>query len=142
LAEIGGVQRSSFKVSTPEPSPNFEPHATACAAIVFPNPEKLKSRHGFSSFGRVPSTDFWAAVSPATGKILERALGGADISTDEATHLFDAEGSELFAMAAAADYLRAQTVGDVVTLCYPIAISTSPMFVSKLAVFCAFSRGH
>jgi 7,8-didemethyl-8-hydroxy-5-deazariboflavin synthase CofH subunit len=80
-------------------------------------------------------------VSPATGKILERALGGADISTDEATHLFDAEGSELFAMAAAADYLRAQTVGDVVTYVINRNINFTNVCV-KACGFCAFSRGH
>jgi FO synthase len=71
---------------------------------------------------------------------VDRALGGADISTDEATHLFDAEGSELLAMAAAADYLRAQTVGDVVTYVINRNINFTNVCV-KACGFCAFSRG-
>ncbi|HVH91203.1 MAG TPA: hypothetical protein VM783_07445, partial [Candidatus Acidoferrum sp.] len=56
-----------------------------------------------------------STVSSAVGQILDRALAGADITVDEATSLFDADGSDLPAMTAAADYLRAKTVGDVVT---------------------------
>jgi len=54
-------------------------------------------------------------VSRSTARTLDRALSGQDISVEEATELFEADGSDLLAMMAAADHLRAQTVGDVVT---------------------------
>ena len=50
-----------------------------------------------------------STVSSAVGHILDRALAGADITVDEATSLFDADGSDLPALTAAADYLRAKT---------------------------------
>ncbi|MGZ8436191.1 MAG: 5-amino-6-(D-ribitylamino)uracil--L-tyrosine 4-hydroxyphenyl transferase CofH, partial [Candidatus Binatia bacterium] len=66
--------------------------------------------HLESSLNRLLTT-----VSPDTATILDRALAGQDLSVDEATTLFEAEGSDLLAILAAADQLRAQTVGDVVS---------------------------
>ena len=82
-----------------------------------------------------------ANVSRATGEILDRALSDQDITVDEATHLFDAEGSDLMAMIAAADRLRARTVGDVVTYVINRNINFTNVCV-KACGFCAFSRGH
>ena len=42
-------------------------------------------------------------VSSQTAEILDRALCGKEITVDEATRLFDADGSDLLAMIAAAD---------------------------------------
>jgi FO synthase subunit 2 len=80
-------------------------------------------------------------VSSAVGGILDRALIGEDITVDEATLLFDAEGSDLLALMAAADCLRAQTVGDVVTYVINRNINFTNVCV-KACGFCAFSRGH
>ncbi|HTF92113.1 MAG TPA: 5-amino-6-(D-ribitylamino)uracil--L-tyrosine 4-hydroxyphenyl transferase CofH [Verrucomicrobiae bacterium] len=82
-----------------------------------------------------------ANVSRATGEILDRALADQDITIDEATHLFDAGGSDLMAMIAAADCLRARTVGDVVTYVINRNINFTNVCV-KACGFCAFSRGH
>jgi len=82
-----------------------------------------------------------STVSSAVGQILDRALAGADITVDEATSLFDADGSDLPAMTAAADYLRAKTVGDVVTYVVNRNINFTNVCV-KACGFCAFSRGH
>ncbi|MGH2670448.1 MAG: hypothetical protein ACRDH5_15265, partial [bacterium] len=55
-------------------------------------------------------------VDADIGRVLDRALGGEDISVDEAVTLFDAEGSaNVNAIVLAADDLRRRTVGDVVT---------------------------
>src|SRR5215475_12217780 len=54
-------------------------------------------------------------IAPETARILDRALSGNDISVDDGKRLFDAEGSDLLAMTAAADHLRAKTFGEVVT---------------------------
>jgi len=88
------------------------------------------------SFDRLLST-----VTPTIGRILDRAISGADITLEEASQLFDAEGSDLLAMAAAADYVRAQTVGDVVTYVINRNINFTNVCV-KACGFCAFSRGH
>jgi 7,8-didemethyl-8-hydroxy-5-deazariboflavin synthase CofH subunit len=80
-------------------------------------------------------------VSVGTAPILERALSGHDISVDEAARLFDADGSDLLAMIAAADELRARTVGDVVTYVINRNINFTNVCV-KACGFCAFSRGH
>ena len=80
-------------------------------------------------------------VCPSTAQILDRCLSGKDISTDEATKLFEADGSDLMVMIAAADYLRAQTVGDVVTYVINRNINFTNVCVKQCG-FCAFSRGH
>src|SRR5215467_8445243 len=82
-----------------------------------------------------------SSVAPAIGRILDRAISGTDITLEEASLLFDAEGSDLLAMTAAADYLRAQTVGDVVTYVINRNINFTNVCV-KACGFCAFSRGH
>jgi 7,8-didemethyl-8-hydroxy-5-deazariboflavin synthase CofH subunit len=82
-----------------------------------------------------------STVTPVTGRILDRALSGSEIEVDEATRLFDVDGSELLAMVAAADHLRSQTVGDVVTYVINRNINFTNVCV-KSCGFCAFSRGH
>ena len=80
-------------------------------------------------------------VSSQTAAILDRALSGKDIIIDEATRLFDADGSDLLAIIAAADDLRSRTVGDVVTYVINRNINFTNVCV-KACGFCAFSRGH
>ena len=92
--------------------------------------------HLQSTFERLLST-----TSPRTAAILDRALSGLDLTIEEATSLFDAEGSDLMAMIAAADQLRARTVGDVVTYVINRNINFTNVCV-KACGFCAFSRGH
>jgi FO synthase subunit 2 len=82
-----------------------------------------------------------SVISPRTAVVLDHALSGQDITVGEATSLFDAEGSELIAMIAAADHLRARTVGDVVTYVINRNINFTNVCV-KACGFCAFSRGH
>jgi 7,8-didemethyl-8-hydroxy-5-deazariboflavin synthase CofH subunit len=92
--------------------------------------------HLQSSLERLLST-----LTPAVSRILDRALSNHEIAVDEATQLFDAEGSDLLAMTAAADYLRSQTIGDVVTYVINRNINFTNVCV-KACGFCAFSRGH
>jgi len=92
--------------------------------------------HLQSSLERLLST-----LTPAISRILDRALSNHKIAVDEATQLFDAEGSDLLAMTAAADYLRSQTIGDVVTYVINRNINFTNVCV-KACGFCAFSRGH
>ncbi|MGZ9272321.1 MAG: 5-amino-6-(D-ribitylamino)uracil--L-tyrosine 4-hydroxyphenyl transferase CofH [Candidatus Binatia bacterium] len=92
--------------------------------------------HLESSLNRLLTT-----VSRGTATILDRALAGQDLSVDEATTLFEAEGSDLLAIFAAADQLRAQTVGDVVSYVINRNINFTNVCVKQCG-FCAFSRGH
>jgi len=92
--------------------------------------------HLQSSLERLLST-----LTPSISRILDRALSNHEIAVDEATQLFDAEGSDLLAMTAAADYLRSQTIGDVVTYVINRNINFTNVCV-KACGFCAFSRGH
>src|SRR5579884_3003697 len=52
---------------------------------------------------------------PHVARSLDRALSGHDLSVDEATTLFEARGMDLHVLALAADALRREQVGDVVT---------------------------
>ena len=82
-----------------------------------------------------------STVTPSVGRILDRALSGADIEVDEAAELFDASGADLPVIIAAADHLRKETVGDVVTYVVNRNINFTNVCV-KGCGFCAFSRGH
>ncbi len=83
----------------------------------------------------------FSATKPETARVLESALSGAEITLEEAVKLFDTEGSDLFVLMAAADYLRSRTVGDVVTYVINRNINFTNVCV-KACGFCAFSRGH
>jgi FO synthase subunit 2 len=82
-----------------------------------------------------------ALISPPIAAILDRALSEQELSVDDAVHLFDAQGPELLALIAAADDLRARTVGDLVTYVVNRNINFTNVCV-KACGFCAFSRGH
>src|SRR5512132_4692881 len=92
--------------------------------------------HLESSLNRLLTT-----ASRATAAILARALAGQDLTVDETTTLFEADGADLLAMLAAADQLRAQTVGDVVSYVINRNINFTNVCVKQCG-FCAFSRGH
>ncbi len=82
-----------------------------------------------------------STVSVPVGDIIDRALSGIDIAIDEITTLFDADGHDLLPLIAAADHLRAETVGDVTTYVINRNINFTNVCV-KACGFCAFSRGH
>lgn len=82
-----------------------------------------------------------SGVTPAIGRVLDRALAGEDITVEEGALLFDASGNDLLIMTAAADYLRQKTVGDVVTYVVNRNINFTNVCVKRCG-FCAFSRGH
>src|SRR5574341_1198343 len=84
---------------------------------------------------------FLSGVTLDVGRILDRALAGEDITVEEAARLFDAAGTDLLALIAAADYLRARSVGDVVSYVVNRNINFTNVCV-KACGFCAFSRGH
>lgn len=82
-----------------------------------------------------------SAVTPPIGRILDAALGGRDITVEEAAALFDASGADLPVIVAAADYLRKKSRADVVSYVVNRNINFTNVCV-KGCGFCAFSRGH
>ena len=101
--------------------------------------ERLKSPHESAPFANRPRSIAINCYS-TVGHILDHTLTGADITVDEATSLFDADGSDLPALTAAADDLRAKTVGDVVTYVVNRNINFTT-FVSKPVVFALSAEG-
>jgi 7,8-didemethyl-8-hydroxy-5-deazariboflavin synthase CofH subunit len=80
-------------------------------------------------------------VSRDVGGILDRALRGEDVTVDEATRLFDAQGPDMTALLLTADELRRRTVGDRVTYVINRNINFTNVCI-KHCGFCAFSRDH
>ncbi|RTR01492.1 5-amino-6-(D-ribitylamino)uracil--L-tyrosine 4-hydroxyphenyl transferase CofH [Halomonas nitroreducens] len=62
-----------------------------------------------------PDELYRAGVGASIRGILERVLGGQELSEADAIRLFGVEGAELDALTATADRLRAQRVGDAAT---------------------------
>lgn len=79
------------------------------------------------------------AIKPETAAVLDRALSGKDITSEEAVVLFNTEGQEYNAMVMAADELRRRTVGDVVTYVVNRNINFTNVCIKRCG-FCAFSR--
>jgi len=80
-----------------------------------------------------------SGVDPYTAGILERALEGTRPTVDEGAHLFTLRGTELSALVAAADHIRREDVGDVVTYVVNRNVNwTNICFVG--CKFCAFAH--
>jgi len=79
------------------------------------------------------------AIKPEAAAVLDRALSGKDITSEEAVVLFETEGQEYNAMVMAADELRRRTVGDVVTYVVNRNINFTNVCIKRCG-FCAFSR--
>ncbi len=80
-------------------------------------------------------------VDSGIARILDRALAGHEPSVDEGTALFETHGLELHALCLAADELRRQGVGDIVTYVVNRNINFTNVCIKRCG-FCAFSRGH
>jgi FO synthase subunit 2 len=71
--------------------------------------------------------------------VLNRALSGEDITSEEAVVLFGVEGQEYNAMVMTADELRRRAVGDIVTYVVNRNINFTNVCIKRCG-FCAFSR--
>ncbi len=81
------------------------------------------------------------SADPEVARVLDKALAGGEVSIDEGTRLFGADGSALLALMATADTLRRQTNGDMVTYVVNRNINFTNVCI-KHCGFCAFSRDH
>ena len=70
---------------------------------------------------------------------LNQALGGEDISVEQAVQLFSTTGPEFNAVQWVADYLRKVTVGDVVSFVVNRNVNFTNVCIKRCG-FCAFSR--
>jgi FO synthase subunit 2 len=78
-------------------------------------------------------------VEPEVARILDKALGGGEVSVDEGTRLFDTDGAALLAIMATADDLRKKANGDAVTYVVNRNINFTNVCIKRCG-FCAFSR--
>ena len=79
------------------------------------------------------------ALNPETAAVLDRALSGKDITSEEAVVLFGTVGQEYNALVMTADKLRRRTVGDIVTYVVNRNINFTNVCIKRCG-FCAFSR--
>ena len=95
------------------------------------------------SFASLAWSDISPRVDPAVRASLDRvfeAQNGADLSLEESYRLANAEGDDLLGLLVAANTLRAELVGNIVTYVVNRNINfTNICFVG--CKFCAFSRG-
>jgi FO synthase subunit 2 len=82
-----------------------------------------------------------AADTKEVRAILDRVLAGDELGEGDATTLCRASGDDVGAVAAAADALRAQQAGDLVTYVVNRNINFTNVCI-KHCGFCAFSRDH
>lgn len=78
-------------------------------------------------------------ADPVVAGALDRALGGKDITVDEAVALFDSTGLEMNLLVTVADELRRRSVGDTVTYVVNRNINFTNVCIKQCG-FCAFSR--
>ncbi|MGH7789530.1 MAG: 5-amino-6-(D-ribitylamino)uracil--L-tyrosine 4-hydroxyphenyl transferase CofH [Candidatus Binatia bacterium] len=85
-----------------------------------------------------PLDQLLRAATPATTALLERVLGGGELSAEDGTHLLGVDGDDFAALVRAADTVRATDVGDEVTYVINRNINwTNICFVG--CRFCAFA---
>jgi FO synthase subunit 2 len=80
-----------------------------------------------------------AHVAPAVARSLDRVLAGGDVTAEEAETLLGVSGRDLVALTAAADALRREVAGDLVTYVVNRNINFTNVCI-KGCGFCAFSR--
>ena len=71
--------------------------------------------------------------------IIAKPLEGGEVSVEEGARLFEADGTALLALTAAADELRRQANGDRVTYVVNRNINFTNVCIKRCG-FCAFSR--
>jgi 7,8-didemethyl-8-hydroxy-5-deazariboflavin synthase CofH subunit len=105
-------------------------------------PRELQAAE-LESFSSLDWSDIAPSVHPAVRRSLEKVLtsqNGGDVSIEESYALADSEGDDLLGLLVAANLLRAELAGNIVTYVVNRNINfTNICFVG--CKFCAFSRG-
>ncbi|MEX0639645.1 MAG: 5-amino-6-(D-ribitylamino)uracil--L-tyrosine 4-hydroxyphenyl transferase CofH [Nitrosopumilaceae archaeon] len=82
---------------------------------------------------------FFKDADPEIAATLDRALSEKEITTEEATRLYEARGMDFHLVGAVADELRKRRVGDCVTYVINRNINFTNVCIKQCG-FCAFSR--
>ncbi|MEM3382776.1 MAG: 5-amino-6-(D-ribitylamino)uracil--L-tyrosine 4-hydroxyphenyl transferase CofH [Nitrososphaerales archaeon] len=80
-------------------------------------------------------------IDPVIASILDKAIDGKEISVEEGVELFEAKGIEMSTLILAADELRRQKVGDIVTYVINRNINFTNICIKRCG-FCAFSKDY
>ncbi len=80
-------------------------------------------------------------IDRGVARILDRALGGEELTVEEGIRLTEVGGRELHALTLVADEMRRRQAGDVVTYVVNRNINFTNVCI-KHCTFCAFSRDH
>lgn len=80
-------------------------------------------------------------IDPGIARILDKALGGGQITVEEGATLFESKRSDLTALMVTADELRKRSVGEVVTYVVNRNINFTNVCIKQCG-FCAFSRDY
>jgi FO synthase len=119
--------------------------AVRCASDL----EGLARDDAWAAGGDVPPPALLPALVPAgwtarartpVGEVLDGVLAGDEVGVDEIVTLLAARGPDFVEVAAVADQLRRDTVGDVVTFVRNRNINYTNVCTFKCK-FCAFSKG-
>ena len=87
-----------------------------------------------------PARSATPSAHSAVGEVLAGVAAGQEVGEDEIVTLFSARGAEVRAVAALADQIRAEVVGDTVTYVINRNINYTNVCTFKCK-FCAFSKG-
>lgn len=80
-------------------------------------------------------------IEPDIAGILDKALGGREVTVEEAARLFEADGPALLVLMSVADELRRRAVGETVTYVVNRNVNFTNVCIKRCG-FCAFSRDH
>jgi len=103
-------------------------------------PGRVSAQWSDDAWARAPHMGGGDAIGTALRGILDRSLEGRRPNRDEVQRLFEARGTEVDAIATAADILRQRTNGEVVSFVVNRNINYTNQCSYKCG-FCAFSKG-
>ena len=99
----------------------------------------LNDRHDELAHLRSGLESLLDSVPLDIARTLDKSLGGGEVSVAEGARLFEADGSALLALMAAADELRRRANGDHVTYVVNRNVNFTNVCIKRCG-FCAFSR--
>ena len=132
------VHESAPDAGDPDDSP------AARVTGVDPAPEReseRKARGGTRRPENIVTSTIAPRVSPSLGYVLDRVREGAPLDESQIVRLFEARGGEARAVCEAADALRRERNGDVVSYVVNRNINYTNVCYFKCR-FCAFSKGR
>ena len=80
-------------------------------------------------------------LTPPVARAIDGALSGHDLSVEETVALLDCAGADMQALVLAADALRREQAGELVTYVVNRNINFTNVCIKRCG-FCAFSRDH